>query len=923
MREKIVAYLDNQTSFFNFDYVSDVFTASKIAELFNVKRNTISHYLNQLTSDGVLIKINTRPVVYLSKRIFEEENFKLQHNIYASFQDILNEKPYFKKEKDFFSLMIGHDKSLNRAIDQIKMSLSYPNNGLPVLITGESGTGKSYLVKLVYEYCIENDLIKEDAPFITLNCSQYANNPELLTSNLFGYVKGAFTGANETQKGIFELADEGILFLDEVHRLNPEAQEKLFTYLDQHIIYRVGDNSHPIQVNTRLFFATTEELESNFLTTFIRRIPVQITLPSIKERSRNERIELIYSFFILERRIIQKDISISPQVINLLAGNHFKGNIGELKNCVKVTVAKAFMEQKSKNVVDISIYYLPSYLVKHTEQLVNSFDDHKLLIKQHTSLKEMVKDSQSNQNNVIETFENIIGLYQEHNNQLLSCEDELKERINHLFDQLLFSHRRQTHYELLVYITQYIRETFRQMQTAYGIQFNGNSVYALSYYLLQRGSTKWYAENKELSIIIEQLNQEVKEFYPDSYHYVSRILTICQPLIDLDITLMDYIILTLYFKRIDWKKEEGVPKAIIVAHGYATASSISNVVNRLLEKEIFEAFDMPLETTTKQISEEIIDYCTRNDLSNGLVILVDMGSLRELYQYFPNQIETPIVVVNNVSTPLALSIGENIQKKLPFEEMIEQSVESAKLDWEIIYPKENRKKALLTVCQTGIGTAKQISQLLEKSLPPSCDLKIIPYPYDFLSVNKKEDGIFSIYDVLGIVGTENPDIKNLMYISLEELISGQDTSRLLEGLSSVMTEEEKVMFNKQIIRLFSLEKVIQSVTILDTDKVIHEIEDFFREVEFQLNMTLSNNVKIALYVHISCLIERLIRNVPIETYSQYDQLVQCHENKLCLIKKAFSVIESDYSVNVPNSEVAYVYDIIFKKTDKSMIESDF
>ncbi|WP_462258966.1 sigma 54-interacting transcriptional regulator, partial [Vagococcus teuberi] len=391
MKKKIIAYLDNQTSFFSFDYVSDVFTASKIAEIFNVKRNTISHYLNQLTSEGKLIKVNSRPVFYLSKKTFEEENFKLKKNVYSSFQEILNEKPYFKKERDFFSLMIGYNQSLNRAIDQIKMSLAYPNNGLPVLITGESGTGKSYLVKLVYEYCIENDILKEDAPFITLNCAQYANNPELLTSNLFGYVKGAFTGANETQQGIFESANEGILFLDEVHRLNAEAQEKLFTYLDQHIIYRVGDNSHPLHINTRLFFATTEDLESNFLTTFIRRIPIQITLPSIKERSRNERIELIYSFFISERHIIQKDISISSQVINLLAGNHFKGNIGELKNCVKVTVAKAFMEQKSEQVVNISIHYLPSYLLRDTEQLVYNIDENKILIKSDTTLQQMIK----------------------------------------------------------------------------------------------------------------------------------------------------------------------------------------------------------------------------------------------------------------------------------------------------------------------------------------------------------------------------------------------------------------------------------------------------------------------------------------------------------------------------------------------------
>jgi Transcriptional regulators containing an AAA-type ATPase domain and a DNA-binding domain len=97
-----------------------------------------------------------------------------------------------------------------------------------------------------------------------VNCAQYANNPELLTSNLFGYVKGAFTGATEDKKGAFESADRGILFLDEVHRLNSEGQEKLFTFLDQGIIYRVGDTNNPIKLKVRLFFATTESLSSDF-----------------------------------------------------------------------------------------------------------------------------------------------------------------------------------------------------------------------------------------------------------------------------------------------------------------------------------------------------------------------------------------------------------------------------------------------------------------------------------------------------------------------------------------------------------------------------------------------------------------------------------------------------------------------------------
>ncbi len=87
------------------------------------------------------------------------------------------------------------------------------------------------------------------------------------------------------------------MFLDEVHRLTPEGQEKLFTYLDQGVIYRMGEPNLSRRIKTRLFFATTEEITSHFLTTFIRRIPIRIELPALNQRSRNERLELIYSFF--------------------------------------------------------------------------------------------------------------------------------------------------------------------------------------------------------------------------------------------------------------------------------------------------------------------------------------------------------------------------------------------------------------------------------------------------------------------------------------------------------------------------------------------------------------------------------------------------------------------------------------------------
>ncbi|MBW6186613.1 sigma 54-interacting transcriptional regulator, partial [Pseudomonas aeruginosa] len=97
------------------------------------------------------------------------------------------------------------------------------------LITGDSGTGKSYMAELMHEFAIAQGLLAPDAPFVSFNCAQYASNPELLAANLFGYVKGAFTGAQSDKAGAFEAANGGMPFLDEAHRLAAQGQAKRLT----------------------------------------------------------------------------------------------------------------------------------------------------------------------------------------------------------------------------------------------------------------------------------------------------------------------------------------------------------------------------------------------------------------------------------------------------------------------------------------------------------------------------------------------------------------------------------------------------------------------------------------------------------------------------------------------------------------------
>ncbi|MBO0440047.1 sigma 54-interacting transcriptional regulator [Candidatus Enterococcus ikei] len=922
LKEKLLEYLKNQTSFFNPGNVSDIFSAADIAEKFSIKRNTASHYLNQLADEEILVKVNTRPVYFFHKKTFELQNYPLSNSFYQNLSEIEKEKPIFDKKIDFFQNVIGNRGSLAQTIEQLKMAAFYPNGGLPLLLTGESGTGKSYLVQLLYQFCLANDLLNSDAPFITVNCAQYADNPELLTSHLFGHVKGAFTGADIDKIGAFEAAADGFLFLDEVHRLSAEGQEKLFTFLDQGIIYKMGESNQPIAVHCRLAFATTEEVSSTFLTTFLRRIPVQIKIPALNERTQAERKQLIIRSFFEEQQTILKTLIVSPQVINILENRSYKGNVGELKNLIKIITAKSFTVNHENTQIPITLHSLPNYLLTENQETTFSESESLLKIDGQSSLDYLLEESEPEQKRIIQSYEKILLTYVNNQSEINASVGLISKEIDYLFDYLLFETKRDQKHEMLLFITQHVRQMLEKIELAYQISFNGSLVYAISHYLFQRRYVEWLPE-VEMVHLIETLLLDIKAKLPNSYRYAEQILNLVKTSLDIEVSSMDRIILSVYIDNLGYTKETSYPKALIVAHGYATASSIANVANRMLNELLFQSFDMPLDVTPKKIAEKMMQYIERNDTSNGLIILFDMGSLKEIHRYFSKETTAPIILMNNVTTSLAIAVGEGIQRQQQLAEIPAKAINSHHYQWEIIKPQTRKEKIIITTCATGIGTAVQISNLLEKSLPDNSEVKLVPCEFRQLRTPAEFEKAFSLYNVLGIVGTANPIVENVPFISLEDLIAGIGIERLLEWLKNDLVLDSQEDFSNQLIRNFSLDRVIQSVTILDTEKIIEQIEGFMKQLEERWGHRITNDRKLALYVHVSCLVERLIRNVPIEIYSGFDMLQECHEKELKDIKEAFSVIEKVYSVNIPDSELSYVHDVLFENTEYISDESDF
>jgi DNA-binding NtrC family response regulator len=204
----------------------------------------------------------------------------------------------------------------------------------PVLITGESGTGKELVARAIH---FRGTLAKK--PFVAVDCGSLV--PTLIESELFGYEKGAFTGALKSKEGLFQSADGGTIFLDEIGELPPEMQAKLLRVLQEKEVRPVGSNQK-IKVDVRVIAATNRDLEGAYRAgtfrkdLYFRLNVVTVHLAPLRQR-RKDIHELVHWF--LNRYAPTQPIRVTPGAMKALMQYEWPGNVRELENCIERAVA--------------------------------------------------------------------------------------------------------------------------------------------------------------------------------------------------------------------------------------------------------------------------------------------------------------------------------------------------------------------------------------------------------------------------------------------------------------------------------------------------------------------------------------------------------------------------------------------------------
>jgi len=239
-------------------------------------------------------------------------------------------------EKFGFDRLIGKSTAVT---DVIKLAQKVALTDTTVLLLGETGTGKELFAEAIHQASP-----RHNKPFVAVNCSAFTK--ELLESELFGHKAGSFTGAVKDKKGLFEEANSGTIFLDEIGELDHELQAKLLRVLESQQFLKIGDTK-PTQVNVRILAATNRNLQDEvskegFRSDLYYRLSVfQITLPALRDRKKDIKLLAEYFMNYFGLKVKKQFTGMTDKFIEKLEAYNWPGNIRELKNIIERAVILA------------------------------------------------------------------------------------------------------------------------------------------------------------------------------------------------------------------------------------------------------------------------------------------------------------------------------------------------------------------------------------------------------------------------------------------------------------------------------------------------------------------------------------------------------------------------------------------------------
>ena len=834
-KQELQIYLKEITAKINFiDFQQ--YTTIAISKQLLLSRNLTSHYLNEFFKEGKLVKINSRPAYFFDKQVLLE-SFKLQ-NIQNEFYDlqeliVLLEKEL--KKENVFKQLIGFNSGLKKVVEKCIAAINYPPFGSPLLLIGDYGSGRSYIAQLCYLQAKYENLISKDNLFYELDGLEINKYSHEIQCNMIKEI-------------ILKCNSNDFLYLKNFEYLSETIQTT--------VINEIKKNN---TVDLRMVISSTKEIK---ILSSIKDTLIECMIPNFSSRSIQEKEHLVASFFENEEKRIKKHIKITERTLHILCTYDFKTNIQGLKECIQSICIQRYPLAKQENCLKITVFSLPDYILKNAS--LNHKDETRFLSINEIKNNIMFGDEKILCKNIVELANNYLK-----NN--LSYTYFLQAAYQHIndYDDLIIFKKNQKDVKLK-YIEHILIRLFDDIGDIYNINMPRNFVFFV---------TRWIYYHAEFSneishwkdayhVTIETTLELISKKSLFEYNVMKDLVALIYNNLEVKLLPFECLLICILFTTIEYTKQKLPIFATIICHGYATASSIADVCNKMLKRHVFNAIDMPYTM-----------------------------SIREVCNHFKK-----IIYYNNDRDILRL--------------VQEQTIITYKF-----FEKKEAKYLIIFVSEIGSDIAAQVAQLFMKSMPKVIEVEV--KCFDSLAfINLYNQGEFDKNQILFIATTINLGIDFKSIIAIEDIVTFNNLDLIQEKLSSFFSNEDYQKFEKQLMKNFSLQNVVGELTILNADKALNAVGMMIDELQIQLHQTFLAKTIIGLNIHLCCLIERLIKKEEIVSHINIVDFEKNNQEFINGVRISFKAIANQYNITIPISEIAYIYDYVLNnyKTDMSIDE---
>lgn len=890
-------------------------TAKEIADSLNQYRSNVSAILNDNVKKHMLLKIDSRPVLFLPREVFQLYlNIKPSKSIYTTDEF---KKEFYEIENETnepFKLLVGYDGSQSVQVQQAKSAILYPPNGLHTLLTGESGTGKTLFARAMYalgKYSKQKN--EHDYPFIEFNCADYYHNPQLLLSQLFGHIRGAFTGAEQESVGLVEKANGGILFLDEIHRLPPEGQELLFYLMDTGQYRKLGEANSFRKASVLIIGATTEEPNDVLLKTFKRRIPLSIELPNYRVRPLRERLEIIERLFINEAIITQRSFIIDATIVKAMAAFDFPGNIGQLASEIKILCARSFLDNQNKESYEINIQY--DFLANSIKSIFKKPNKRQTIFGEELAkynfdmIISPTNPTRYQKYKILDekAYKNLIKEINLYANQGLS-RIQLAEKMNSavteyyhdILDKMYFKGVNKEEIYKIVdsEIVDFSVQLMEEIHESLNVSITQQHILVLAFHL---------------KFLIDRINNNPHSTQ-DSNHsstenaLVDEIIDKIEKKFSVKLPRDESNFFHLLLKNMADESTSIRPDLYILAHGN-TATSLADVCNRLLNTDYVKAIDAPLSQEIEKSYEALLMEVKKSQTKNGVMILADMGSLLNFGKRLHEETGISCHTIPNVTTALALDLAHIMLNRNEHVDLIynEYLIKNNSVPQNI---QSCKKLAIISSCSSGNGTSVAFQLSLQEILKENQLEYISVFVLSNQELQNKEENYIKIiehYEIIAIVGNIYINT-NIPFFHISTIVSKGKESQFINFIKNACmgiqsknqiirnaTEEDTVLF---------LQKHVMYINPVAALKIANKfIHSLFKDMNHNFEDT--DSLMMSLAIHLTFMMERIIVNKKI-IFENKNAYIKQHIKTFTLIRTHISIIEQAFDIVIHDDEICYI-----------------